>query len=87
MLRISAFIAVLTLTGTVTTGAWAAQGAYARGAYQAGCYNSQRCASFCNQHGGINCKQVCQRRASTMPHCSGVDLTFATTWPQFATRM
>jgi len=37
--------------------------------YQAGCYNSQRCASFCNQHGGTNCKQVCQRRASTMPHC------------------
>jgi len=26
MLRISAFIAVLTLTGTVTAGAWAAQG-------------------------------------------------------------
>ncbi len=69
MLRISAFIAVLALIGAVTTGAWAAQGAYARSGYQAGCYNSQRCASFCNQHGGTNCKQVCQRRASTMPHC------------------
>ena len=64
MLRISAFVAVLTLIGAVTTAAWAAPGLILLGAaIKRGCYNSQRCASFCIQHGG-NKLQASVRAAS-----------------------
>jgi hypothetical protein len=65
MLRISAFIAVLALIGT--TGVSTAQ--TQSKPTQKGCYNSQTCATECNQQGGRYCELWCQRRASTVLPC------------------
>ena len=66
MLRIPAFIAVLTLIGT--TGASAEQGVAKSGAL-VGCYNSQQCVAICNKNGGRTCEFTCQKRATMLPPC------------------
>jgi hypothetical protein len=67
MLRISAFIAVLTLLGTTGTGALAAQ--VQKNSYP-NCYDAQKCASECAAKSVFKgCEITCQRMASTRPPC------------------
>jgi hypothetical protein len=66
MLRISAFIAVLTLIATTATGALAQAQSKAT---QKGCYNSQTCDTDCKKQGFRYCERWCQNRASTQPPC------------------
>jgi hypothetical protein len=70
MLRISAFIAVLALIGTIAAVASAKDNPNANdpSGAQRGCYSSD-CATKCNQQGGRYCELWCQRRASTVPPC------------------
>jgi len=66
MLRFSAFIAVLTLMGTIATAALAGQ---TQKDSSASCYNSQKCVAACNQTGNRMCELYCRRLASTRPPC------------------
>ena len=64
MLRISAVIAVLTLTGTV--GSFA----QAQTKSQQQCYNSQTCETNCGRNAvGKNCAKTCAHKAATLPSC------------------
>jgi len=64
MLRISAVIAVLTLTGTVGTFAQA----QTKSAQQ--CYNAQTCETNCRRNAvGKNCAKTCAHKASTLAPC------------------
>jgi hypothetical protein len=67
MRRFSAFIAALTLIGTIIpTGAFAQ--AQTKSAQQ--CYNAQTCETNCRRNGvGKDCAKACAHQASTRPAC------------------
>jgi hypothetical protein len=62
MLRISAFIAVLTVIGATATGASAAQPQ--SGSNTKGCFNRDKCMAVCKQSGGRVCDRYCDQRAA-----------------------
>jgi hypothetical protein len=62
MLRIPAFIAVLTLIATTVTGASAAQPQ--GGSNTKGCFNRDKCMTVCKQSGGRVCDRYCDQRAA-----------------------
>jgi hypothetical protein len=68
MRRFSAFIAALTLIGTIIPA-----GAFAQAqtkSTQTKCFNSQTCETQCRQSDvGKNCAKVCAHKASILPPC------------------